>query len=431
MSATADRTTGGMRGDLALLGLAVIAGLALLLYFASQKQQALRASPVGFDGLQVWLNAEGVSTRSFTGGWTLDPGEIGLVVQPLYDTRLDETRAVPRSEEELLLQADEYDLTAEVISAKAYDVWSLVVLPKWRSGMRLTGIAHPVLLDDATALSGIVRRLTGDEAAEVAHVPEPFVDFDYDDEETGLTARLYVPQVFSSAACEPVIGTAAAMVLGFCEEPTTEGFYLLSDPDLINNHGLRLADNAAIAVDVFDRLAAGDTVLIDYSARNWFATDAEPDSYDRSWADFKRFFAYPFLTLWLAAGAMLALLLWRAGRRYGPLLAGAEGPGSAKALAIRARARLMRLTDQDGALVGDYARARVAALGARLFGPAHGMDARALDRSLARAFPEPHAELASALAAIGALPAKTAASDAIAYVTTLEKILEKFDNEPR
>jgi len=421
---------GGLRSDMLLLGLVVAAGLALLVYFSSQRQTALRNSPVGFEGLQVWLNTEGQNARSFTGGWTLNPDTIGLLIQPLFDTSLDGKRQPPQSKQELLFQQDEYDASLGTILEKKARVPSLVILPKWRSGLRLTGLAHPILLDDEAGPRHIVRRLLGDGAAGFTRIREPFVDFAYPGDAEELTARFYVPQVFSSPACLPVIGTREATVLGRCQGPGPD-FFLLSDPDLLSNHGLRLADNAAIAAHFLATIAGGQDLVIDYSTRVWFADGGEPDTYERGWDDLKRFFAYPFLTLWLAGAFTMALVLWRAGRRYGPLIGSAEGPGSAKALAIRARARLMRLTDQDGALVADYAKARVASLGAALFGPAHGMDERALHRQLKAAFPEQHAELTSALTAIRALPAKTAAADAIASVNALEQILDTLEHEPR
>ncbi len=420
----------GLRGDVLTLGLIVAAGLALLFYFSSQRQTALRNSAVGFEGLQVWLTAEGQSARSFTGGWTIDPDPIGLLVQPIYDPRPTQVREPPTSKEELLMQEEEFDQRMSTVLEKSRKVTSLVILPKWRSGMRLTGLAHPVLLDDETGPRDIVRRLLADNTAGLSRIRQPFVDFAYTAGDATLTARLYVPQVVASTKCAPLVGTREAMVLGWCSGAQS-GFFLLSDPDLFSNHGLRLADNAEIAADFLAASAEGRDLMIDYSSGDWLFEAGAPDSYDRGWDEFRRFFAYPFLTLWLAGGFTLALVLWRAARRYGPLLGSAEGPGSAKALAIQAGARLMRLTDQDGALVADYARARRASLAAALFGPTHGMDERALDRQLARSFPDRYPDLAAAMAAIRALPAKTTAADAITHVNALEQILETLEHEPR
>ena len=433
MSAS-DASTGGtgVRSELVLVALVVAAGLAVLLYISSQSQTALRKSAVGFDGLQLWLTAEGVDARSFTGGWTIDPDGIGLLVQPSFDPRPTKRREPATSKEELLMQEEEYDLRVATVLEKSREVTSLVILPKWRSGVRLTGLAHPILLNSESGPRYVVSHLLNENPVELKRIPEPFVDFDFRTTGETLTARLYVPQVYSSKKCTPIVGTTDAIVLGWCDGHDS-GFYLLSDPDLFNNHGLRLADNAAIAAHFFSEAADGGDILIDYSTRFWFSSSegAEGDTYERSWDDLKRFFGFPFLTLWLAGGLLLALTLWRATRRFGPLADAPDGPGSAKDLAIEARARLMRLTDQDGALIGDYAKARLAAIAVNLFGPAHGMDERMLDRQLAATFPDRHAALTETLAAIRALPATTTATDAIHHVNALEQILEQLDHETR
>ncbi len=436
------KSAGGLRADSVLIALVLLAGLALLVYAATNRQTALRKSPVGFAGLQVWLNAEGLRTHSFTGGWMIDPTPFGLNILPLHDTRLTARRSRPKDADALLLQQDEYDVSLTSVHARIDVLPTLVILPKWRSGVRLTGLAHPVLLDDEATLQRLTRQLIRDPKAGFTRLRVPFAEFDYQTDTGPLAAGLYVPQVFASEKCEPVIGfpEVMLMLLGRCrihdkETGKTSEFYLLSDPDLFNNHGLRLADNARIAADFIGANAGGAQVLVDTSRSNWFrnGTTGEEDDYERSWADMKRIFEPPFRALWLGVAALFALTLWRAGLRYGPLIGEARGgargeslPGSARREAIRARARLMRLTGQDGALVAEYALARRAALGARLFGPAHGMDARALDRQIAAAFPDHAAALSDALARLRALPPGTSAADAMAHVNALETILERF-----
>ena len=129
--------------------------------------------------------------------------------------------------------------------------------------------------------------------------------------------------------------------------------WVLSDPDLLNNHGLRLGQNAAIADDFLRKTAGEATVLIDLSRDNWFAPDDAPPQRDRTWADLLRFLEPPFLAVWIGAAAVLVLILWRSLRRAGPVLVEVAA-GSGKMQAVGARARLMRLTGQDGALLGRW-----------------------------------------------------------------------------
>jgi hypothetical protein len=103
--------------------------------------------------------------------------------------------------------------------------------------------------------------------------------------------------------------------------------------------------------------------------------------------------------------------------------------GAAKKLAIGAHARLMRLTHQDGALVTEYARARMAAVAVKLFGPTHGMDENRARQQINRLYPQHAADLNEALQAIANLSPHTNASDAIHHVDNLENVLEHIQND--
>lgn len=423
-----------IRADVVVGGIVAVFAVLALLYVMSQRQQELRTSPVGLDGLQVWLTSEGGSAQSFTGGWLLDPAGIGLLVLPLYDTALDQDRDRPLDKTQLLFQQDESDLDAQTLRDKIGTVPSLVILPKWRSGMRLTGIAHPALLVEEARLNALLRSVTADPTIRVARVPQVFTPVPYG-AATGmeLSAELYAAQLFNGTACEPIIGQGRQTLLASCPARGSDGTVLvLSDPDLLNNHGLRLGQNADIARDFLLSVAGEGSIVIDYSRDNWLADTEEPIQRDRSWADLLRFFEPPFLALWLGAALILTLALWRSFRRAGPVLA-STGPEGGKLQAIRARARLMRLTGQDGALLGDYATARIAATAARLVGPGQARligEEQAFLRHISRRRPELSARLAEVVTRLRALPARIPATAAIHHVEDLEQILEQISNDP-
>ena len=192
-----------------------IAGFAVLLIFVvfyalSQRQQVLRTSPSGFDGLQTWLTSEDVSAQSFLGGWQVDQNSVGLLLLPLFDTAPDSPRSHPSTKRELLFQQDEYDLDMRPVLEKARRVQTLVVLPKWRSGMRLAGVAHPVLLNERAATQQLLQDLTGENDAKIVDARVPFSDFGYTAENgQDMSARIYAAQMFKSESCTPLIGTEA------------------------------------------------------------------------------------------------------------------------------------------------------------------------------------------------------------------------------
>ncbi len=422
-----------IRADVVIIAVIVAMALAAVLYVMSQRQQELRSSPVGMNGLQLWLTAGGGSAQVFSGGWIVDPYSVGLLVVPLHDTNLDRELQPALTKEELLFQQDESDLDWGTLFEKMDRAPTLVVLPKWRSGMRLTGIAHPALLVNADRIDTILQRLTGARSARVYRSREVFTELPYQDAGGAeIKTQLYVAQLFDSTGCDPIIGSGQKTLLASCPISGSDlSVLILSDPDLLNNHGLRLGQNAALARDFFTSFAEAGTVLIDYSRDNWFAEDDAPVQRDRSLADLLRFFEPPFLALWLGAGLLLTLVLWRSFRRAGPV-AVAKDREMGKLQAIGARARLMRLTGQDGAMLADYASARIASTAARLVGPGHARqigEERAFLRFVARRRADLADRLEATLTRLHALPRRVPATTAIHHVEDLEQILELIAND--
>jgi hypothetical protein len=428
------QTASPIRADAAIILVVVGLALAGLFYILSQRQQDLRSSPVGMDGLRLWLTAEGGDAQSFSGGWLIDPASVGLLVVPLHDTQPGQGLVSAQTKEELLFQQDEFDIDWSVLLEKLDRAPGLVVLPKWRSGMRLTGIAHPALLVDETRIDAILQRLTGVPSITATRSRRVFTALPYTDATgTRLQTELYAAQLFDSTGCDPLIGSGDQTLLASCPLAGSEWQVLiLSDPDLMNNHGLRLGQNALIASDVLTGAAGSAGIVIDYSRDNWFADPDAPPQRDRTWADLLRFFEPPFLALWLGAGIMLTLVLWRSLRRVGPVTDGVTA-GISKMQAIQARARLMRLTGQDGALVADYAQARIAATAARLVGPGQARqigEEGAFLRFVSRRSRDLAARLETVLARLHALPSAIPAAAAIRHVEDLEQILEQIANDP-
>ena len=433
--ATTERAR-GPKAEVILIVVFVMLVLGVLWYALSQRQQVLRSSASGLDGLQVWLSSQGVSAQGFSGGWRIDQGSIGLLVLPIYDTLPGRKRVHPQTSQDLLLQQDENDLRYDVIREKAGRVDTLIALPKWRSGMRLTGLGHPVLRVEPVSVTSMIKELTGDLRARLIYADRPFTELPYQPSKgEELTAEIYGAQLLDSARCRPIIGRPGAMLLADCplaRKGKKRRVLILSDPDLLNNHGLRLGDNAFIARDLIRRFAGDRNVIIDYSLDNWLRAPRKAAKRERSWADLQRFFGPPFTLLWLGAGLALCLFLWRAALRYGPVKAENTAPGASKTLAIDARARLMRLSNQDGAMIREYANARVAATATSLLGPAHARHYAAQDAFLAyirRRHPALAAPLAAALSAIDELPPRIGAAAAIQHVDNLERILEQITHD--
>jgi hypothetical protein len=422
--------------DKIILGVLAILIVGALFYVMSQRQQALRGSPAGLNGLQVWLSSQDQDIQNFVGGWPLRTDDLGLLIVPLYDTDLTADRELPLTQDDLIIKQDEYDLSLYIVQAKAREVPTLLVLPKWRSGMRLTGLVHPLLLVERERLAETLYGVLDVDDVMLSYGREPFVSFpDRQNSSANNQAVIYAAQMFAASGCKPILGTVKAMILGACPLAITgaqETVFVLSDPDLINNHGLVLGDNAFVVRDFLTQVADGKSVVIDYSRDNWLTRIEDQVQRDRTWADLQRFFTPPFTLIWIGFVIATLLTLWRAAFRFGPLRAERDGIGASKLMAIEARARLMRLSNRDGALVSDYSKARLAATATTLFGAAHARPLSNPEAFLAftqRRHPKYAKALAEILNAMWSMPDSAPPAQAMAAVAELDRLLEQITHD--
>ncbi len=368
------------RGTTDLLVLAGFLGaLGVGFWLLSEPEpRPLSRSAVGFDGLVGWLKSNDVNALRVVGGREVDPDSVGLRILPLYDSHLDAVRPVPQTEQDLIFQRDERDATRQVIRRKIKSLPTLLVLPKWRTGMRLSGQAHPELALPDPERDGGQRPIGWNGIGDVAFTGETFGRFTAQGRSPRLTAEIYFPQVLRGSDCRPVIARQDDLLLARCTEDGTS-YWVLSDPDLLNAHGLRLGDNAAIALDMLPALARGGTIVVDYAPDAWAEAarrraDASSggDAEDRS-----RLFAYPFSLIWVGIGILIALTLWRSVVRYGPVAGDPPAaPEASKEASLAARARLLRLSGQDGDLGRAHVEARLQYLADEVFA---GRAARSAD----------------------------------------------------
>ena len=448
---------GGARGAeyiiFAVIG-AVVIGLIWL--FSGKEDPRLHQSATGFDGVVSWYRAQEIEARSFTGGGRLVQGKVGLRILPVFDTDLDEQRVPPETREAVIAQTSEADLYRWIVYRKVKLLPTLVVLPKWRTGMRRLGVAHRSLLIPEQEINRLVGQITGDPDARLRRDPQGYRTGKWQGEmgqaqEIGLVHA----QALRGIDCVPIIGNKDAMLLAECplprpkdEEPDAkdedndeeanplpqfeitdyreheETFLLLADPDLLNNHGLKLAQNAQLATAIARRFDTSQPIILDKT--NFVATvdeDWQSRQHERKWEDFARMFRWPFTMIWIAFGFLGALVLWRAVTRYGPLArAYDEEPRASKEISIAAKARLLRLANHDVALLASHIRARLAHLAAELLGPHRPVDRDPL-MILTQLIERRSPELADELRAASALP-KTAT---ISPAEVLRR-LDRFEN---
>ncbi len=108
-------------------------------------------------------------------------------------------------------------------------------------------------------------------------------------------------------------------------------FYVLSDPDLLNNHGLALGENADFAISMIDELLRGL-----FGRRPVYLATA--DAVASNAADPDRFLAFHLWFIWGAIILVAAVCFWRGAVRFGKPLTNEATSDLSKAAATEATA---------------------------------------------------------------------------------------------
>ena len=372
------------------IGLAALIAAVLALFWfgadgSAARDRQLDASLIGTDGLQIWLQDQGVDLVHSNPRITPSAGQLSLAIIPLYDIDLVSSIKPPLTPEEDMRQASQRDLEHWILQEKLTALPALVVLPKWRTGFIKSAVAHESTLIPISGIKELVRRLELPLAMITRIGPH------MTDASAGAIGKsrhavaLFWAQVFVRAEipphCHETLGIPDGALVIQCDETTLmPPAHYLSDPDLMNNHGLGLAENAALAADLIASLRSDPAkpVYLDTSPLQLLTTEDTPDEaqdYNRGWQEFARLFDYPLSALWAMASVILALAGWRGARRFGPPRAAPDdAPEQSKTTAIEAKARLLRLSGNDGRMVAEFVRARLDALSEASFGAGVGHD---------------------------------------------------------
>ena len=232
---------------------------------------------------------------------------------------------------------------------------TLVVLPKWRGytkpyGDHLTAVS---LIDRATVQA--IARVVADDAEIVrTDGAGPWHHEVFHGDPT-----LGHPQLLRSGKLCPLVSSGGDMLIArVCRQPS---IFVLSDPDVIANHGLWRGDNAVLAMSFVSLMRNGDGPVVTPGAPIRQPVKSKPNVFGLA-------FEPPFVLITIAALVAIAIAVWLAAMRFGPPAAEvADRPPGVQTL-IEVAARLL------GARAGDrllrrYAELVVLDLGRRLHAP--------------------------------------------------------------
>ena len=286
---------------------------AVSLYFMGSKDQgntvgpsAFSRSAIGYAGIADVLQKLGIDVvkSRYDSLGKLSSGSVLVIAEPLPGGK---SEAIIRT----LLKADTI----------------LLILPKW------TGEPSR----QKSGWLGKAELLSRADAAWVLRFVAPRADVLRSDEASwttntlGITPTLPAPiQLMRGGRLRPLIGDKDGMLLGEISQGNAQTILLsdppksrqrrstvtrkrtiwvLSDPDIIANHGFAAAGNAALAVTMFKHLLAGSgRVVFDETLHGFTSEPAGP---------LLLLFRFPFIVATIQGAIAIALMLWATLGRFG------------------------------------------------------------------------------------------------------------------
>lgn len=184
----------------------------------------------------------------------------------------------------------------------------LLALPKWQ--VALDNRKQPWVVG--------VAPLTEKEVLAPLHAlgigADPFRPFVPDPEPTTVDRYGHAPtfptswrQYLMSDAIEPLVADRHGTILGFIERRGVP-IYVLSDPDLLANHGLHRGRNATMVMAWIDAIRRGGPVVFDETLHGFPPRDESL---------LRAFFRFPLVLVLLHALVLVGLVLWAGLGRFG------------------------------------------------------------------------------------------------------------------
>ncbi len=230
-------------------------------------------------------------------------------------------------------------VTEMVRAAKA----TLLILPK-RDGV--PNPVAPAWINDAYVLSEATvaetLRAFVDDAQLVRHTSVEALEFDHG---AFAAPTLTNPQMFRSALLTPVITMTNGDVLLAHDE--SSNLWVLSDPDIIANHGIGNGDNALLFMQIINAArSSGDTVVVDEVLHGH---RTKPSIW-------RSLFEFPLALVTLQVLLITGILLWAMTRRFGKPIAARAGIEPGKAFLIENTASLLHFGGYSTDMLQRYYR---------------------------------------------------------------------------
>jgi hypothetical protein len=322
------------------IGIACFAGMMLLFTFGSELFPTSSIQPSTYSksaiGHQAWVRL------------------LQNMGKPVLISRND---SVKKSHGGLLILAepdtggDERQPIDELLQAERV----LVVLPKYSANPSLlnSSWAETVERINSRYISEVLRQVTKTGTVLQLDASPPWLPSGL-----GPAPDLPRPQVMLGSGLKPVITSKTGILLGLTEIAGSK-IWVLSDPDLISNHGLLRGANAQIAAEIIDVISGGGPVIFDETIHGYYL---DPNL-------LKALFQYPLVFVTTAAFAAILILLWASTGRFGAP-ARAEPPlRMGKSTLVAAGADMLSFGRHEAPIAARYRKAVLEDVGRRIHAP--------------------------------------------------------------
>lgn len=166
----------------------------------------------------------------------------------------------------------------------------------------------------------------------------------------------------------PLIGGADAMLLGELKK-LNRTIWILSDSDVVSNHGLPRVGNAALAAAMIERLRKGaGRVVFDETIHGFVGVPANP---------LALLFRFPFVIATLLGAITVALLLWASLGRFGVPQPAPPPLNAGRQTLLQNIAKLVEFTGHQDIMIRRYVLETVRDAGRQLHAP-RGLSSAAL-----------------------------------------------------
>jgi hypothetical protein len=255
----------------------------------------------------------------------------------------------------LVVLTPEHALSADDVLGAAGQT-TLIVLPKWFTAPDPAhrGWVVQVSIADPEIVSNIVANIApGSKITQAAGNSRVVVQ----GRDIGVVEQL---QSISGPELTPVLSDRdGRAILVRLDSEAFGVFYILTDPDFLNTHGLRDRERAGLALNMLQALNEPGWPIVFDVTLNGLGTDR---------SILRLAFEPPFLGATLALAFAGALLGWRAFARDGPSAPPRRAIALGKAALADNSAALLRLTGRDRRLGAGYVRLVVMHLAEQLSG---------------------------------------------------------------